>query len=361
MTQQTRQHAGAIQIVDPEPLELEYGAILPSLEICYESWGRLSAARDNVVLVCPAFSAHSHAASHPDDPAPGWWEEVIGPGRAFDTDRFFVLCPALLGSCCGTTGPQSEDPTTGRPYGRSFPIITVRDIVAVHARLLAHLGIERVYAVAGGSLGAMEALELAVRYPGLAERAAVISGTDRTRPYTVAIRHLGRRAIELGRELGGGTEAELLHGLKLAREIGTLFYRSRRELNQRFPWHPTATPSRHGITFEVQSYLDYQAEKILGNFDPDAYLTMSLAMDLFDVWRGTPGPEKALEAVDTEFLVVGVEEDQLIPLDEQETLHATLQAAGKKSAFRPISSRIGHDAFLVEMDTVNQLLGDFLG
>lgn len=354
--------SGAEKIADRTPLELEFGAVLPEIEIEYETWGSLSANKDNAVLVCPAFSAHSHANSSPRDPRPGWWEGMIGPGLAFDSDRFFVICPALLGGSYGTTGPLSTDPTTGEPYRGRFPVISVRDIVQVHIRLLDLLGIDRLFAVGGGSLGGMETLELAIRHPGRARRVFSISGTGATRPYTAAIRHISRRAIMLdpayksGQYEGTGPD----DGLRLAREIGTLFYRSREEFNDRFPWTPIAQPTREGITFDVQSYLDHQGSKIIGSFDVNSFLTLSLAMDLHDVFRGFDSPEAALEPVDSQLLISGVKEDRLIPIDEPKAVHEALVASGKKSEWLPLSSRIGHDAFLAEIDTMTQIVRDFL-
>ncbi len=353
---------GAELFVDPKPLELELGASLSGVEVAYETWGRLDEARGNAILICPAFSAHSHTNSGPQDPSPGWWEGMVGPGLAFDTDRFFVVCPSLLGGSYGTTGPRSEDPATGEPYAGSFPVISVRDVVALHVRLLDHLGIERLYATAGGSLGGMETLELGIRHPDRVARVFSISGTATTRPYTGAIRHLARRAILLDPAYRGGFyEGDgPVEGLKLARELGTVFYRSREEFNDRFPWTPIAEPSLEGTTFDVQSYLRHQGRKIVGSFDANSYLTLSLAMDLHDVYRGFESRGEALAGLAAEFLIVGVEEDRLIPIDEQEDVHQTLVAAGVESRWRQLSSRIGHDAFLVELDAMTTLLREFL-
>lgn len=354
--------AGREHIVDRTPLDLEFGSVLSEIEIEYETWGRLADGRDNAVLVCPAFSAHSHANSSADDPRPGWWEGMIGPGRAFDTDRYFVICSSLLGGSYGTTGPKSIDPATGEAYRGRFPVVSVQDIVRVHVRLLDLLGIERLYATAGGSLGGMETLELAIRHPGRVERVFSISGTAATRPYTAALRHISRRAIMLdpaykdGEYEGNGPE----EGLCLAREIGTLFYRSREEFNDRFPWAPINPPSRRGITFDVQSYLDHQGSKIIGSFDVNSFLTLSLAMDLHDVFRGFDSVAAALEPVDAEFLISGVEEDRLIPIDEQRAMHEALAGYGKKSTWRPLSSRIGHDAFLADIDVMTEVVRAFL-
>ena len=348
---------GARLYQDETPLDLEFGGHLSRLDIAYETWGRLSQRRDNVILVIPAFSGHSHAAAHDGDPSPGWWEGMIGPGLAFDTDEFFVICSSLLGASFGTTGPRSLE-REGKVWGRDFPVVTVRDIVEVQMRLLDHLGIERLYATAGGSMGGMATLELGIRHPHRVDRVLSASATDRTRPYTAAIRHLGRRAIML--DPGDGTPDGPANGLALAREIGTVFYRSREEFNQRFRWQPLRKPTLDASTFDVQSYLRHQGNKILGSFDADAYLILSMAMDLHDVWRDFPSREAALEPVEAEFLIVGVDEDRLIPIDEQEWLHHALLTAGKRSHWRPISSHVGHDTFLVDLDQMSSLVRELI-
>lgn len=354
---------GAHWIEDDTPFALEYGGVLPRIEIAYETWGELAGSRDNVILVCPAFSAHCHANSSPRDPSPGWWEGMIGPGKAFDTNHYFVICPSLLGGSYGTTGPLSTNPATGARYAGDFPVVTVRDVVALQVRLLDKLGIEQVVAVAGGSLGGMEAIDLGIRHPRRVAHVITISGTDVTRPYTAAIRHLGRRAIMLDPAYDGGHyEGDgPTNGLRLARELGTIFYRSREEFNARFPTRPINPPSREGITFDVQSYLDYQGQKVIGRFDANSYLTMSLAMDLHDVWRGFQSREAALAPVTADFLVVGVPEDRLIPLDEQLGFHRHLVEAGKRSTWKSVSSPIGHDAFLVDLDAMTVLIREYLG
>ncbi len=345
-----------------EGMTLEMGGVLPRVDVVYETWGSLNAARDNAVLICPAFSAHSHANSSPRDPSPGWWEGMIGPGKSLDPDRYFIVCSSLIGGSFGSTGPPSVDPSTGEAYRTRFPVVTIKDIVEVQVRLLDYLGIDRLHAAAGGSLGAMETLDLGIRYPGRCSRIIAIAGTDFTRPYTAAVRHIGRRALMLDPAYNGGQCAgdAPTEGLRLAREIGTLFYRSREEFNSRFSHEPLQPPSREGITFDVQSYLDHQGRKAVGNFDVHGYLTLSLAMDLHDVWRGFESQATALEAVDARFHIVAVEEDRLIGSDEQEALHHTLVEHGVGSQYVPISSLVGHDAFLVEIDRMNALIKPFL-
>ncbi len=354
--------------VDPTPFEPEMGGRLPSLEIAYETWGTLNPEGTNAVLLCAAFSAHAHAQSSPEDPTPGWWEGMIGPGRALDSDRFFIVCPSLLGGSFGTSGPTAIDPETGTPYRGRFPVVTVRDIVEVHLRLLDHLGIQRLHAAVGGSLGGMETLELGVRHPERVERVFSISGTDYTRPYTAAIRHLGRQAIVLDPKYCNGdyeVGEEPAGGMRLAREIGTLYYRSPDEFNERFTHEPIAPPTTHGITFEVQSYLDHQGRKAVSMFDANSYLTLSLAMDLHDIWRGFKSPDSALARhgdQETAFRIVAVKEDRLIGVEEQEHLYRLLVAADIDADLLVISSPVGHDAFLArsERRRMRELVGSFI-
>ncbi len=352
----------AERFVDRRPLDLEFGGQLPEVQIEFETWGRLSSRSDNAFLVCPAFSATSHARSHEGNPDPGWWEGMIGPGMAIDTDRHFVICASLLGGWAGTTGPRSTDPRTGKPYAGDFPIVTIRDIVDVQVRLLDYLGLEAVQAAAGGSMGAMETLELAVRHPGRVRHVFALSGTDRTRPYTATIRHVGRRAIMLDPAFRDGFYEETpRQGLKLAREIGTIFYRSRQDFNSRFSCDPVETPALGGLTFDFQSYLDHMGNKILQRFDANSYLRLSMAMDLFDVSRGFDSLDEALERVEARMFVMGVEQDPLIPVDEQKGLHEKLVELGKDASWHSLSSRFGHDAFLKEFDWLTPRMRRFLG
>ncbi len=239
----------------------------------------------------------------------------------------------------------------------------MRDIVAAQVRLLDSLGIEELVLAAGGSLGGMETLELAIRHPGRVRKVISASATDRTRPYTAAIRHLGRRAIQLDPAYQGGfyPPPGPVAGLSLAREVGTLFYRSREEFNQRFKWQPVRPPSLAGATFDVEAYLEHQGSKILAEFDANSYLLLSLAMDLHDVWRGWASREQALEKADAEFLVMGVDEDRLIPIEEQEWLHHALIVAGRRSHWRRVSNHVGHDTFLVDRDLMGGIVREFLG
>ncbi len=347
--------------VDPAPFPLEQGGLLPDVQVEYETWGALSPKRDNVVLICPSFSSHSHARSHEGNHEPGWWEDMVGPGLAFDTRIYHVVCASLLGGSHGTTGPLWINPETGKQWAGDFPIVSIRDIVDLQVRLLDHLGIEHVHAAVGGSMGAMETLELAVRYPRRFRKILALSGTDRTRAYTATIRHVGRRAIMLDPAFQSGHYKTCpRQGLKLAREIGTIFYRSRQDFNTRFSNDPLDAPTLAGITFDFQSYLNHQGNKILDIFDANAYLRLSFSMDLHDLSRGFGSLDEALEQTESEFFVMGVEQDPLIPIDEQEGLHQALSRLGKRSEWHPLSSRYGHDAFLKEFDWMTPRFREFL-
>ncbi|HSR67479.1 MAG TPA: homoserine O-acetyltransferase [Acidobacteriota bacterium] len=348
---------------DERPLELQYGSRLQPIEVAYETWGRLNGERDNAVLILPAFSAHSHARSSAADPKPGWWEAMIGPGLAFDTDRWYVVCASLLGGCYGTTGPPSLNPSTGRSYAADFPIISVRDIVNVQARLLDHLGIDRVQAAAGGSLGGMEALELAVHHPSRAAKIIALAATERTRPYTATIRRIGRLAIMSDPKFKDGYyDEQPASGLKLARELGTIYYRSRSEFNQRFSCRPLDEDniSIGGINFDFESYLNHQGGKAPKLFDANTYLRLSLAMDLHDVTRGYGSVTAAFSRVQAESYIVGTQQDLLIPIDEQEGIYKALRSVGKKAHYDEMSSLYGHDAFLKEFDWMTPRIQEFL-
>lgn len=344
-----------------EPFDLEFGGRLDRLEIAYETWGRLDDSAGNAILICPAFSAHSHARSSAADPSKGWWEKMIGRRRGLDTQRFFVICASLLGGCHGTTGPL-EPRADGRPWRGDFPVVSPRDMARAHALVVKHLGIERLHAVIGSSMGAMQALELAILEPDLTERVLAISGTAWTRPATAAIRHLGRKAIMSDPEWRDGhyEGAGPVAGLRLARELGTVFYRSKAEFDARFHHEPIHPPSLRGVTFDVQSYLNHQGLKTSRRFDANAYLYLSLAMDLHDLARGRGSLVEALATTSARFLVGGVVEDRLIPLAEQQEIRDAAIAAGRDVRWFETSSAIGHDAFLVEIDAFAELMAPIL-
>ena len=340
-----------IEINREFPLVL--GGSLPELVVRYEEHGVRKGDGENTLLIFPALSAHSHVRSTPEDPTEGWWEDMVGPGKTFDTDRWHILCASNIGSCYGTTGPSSTNPQTGKPYGRDFPQITPADMVHAHVALLDALGIKKVHAAIGASLGGMQVVQFAAEFPDRLDRFITISGTAKTTPHTVALRRIGRLAIVSdpaymdGRyEPGRGP----VTGLKLAREIGTIVYRSRDEFNQRFSWDPIGPLTASAKTFEVEQYLAAQADKFAARFDANSYLILSRCMDLMDVGAGCRSLKEGLLRIRAKGLIVGVDRDALIPLEEQEAMFRTLRAAELHVRFERLSSVFGHDAFLKEFE-----------
>lgn len=332
---------------------LVLGGSLPELVVRYEEHGVRRGDGENTLVIFPALSAHSHVRSTPEDPTEGWWEEMVGPGLTFDTNRWHVVCASNLGSCFGTTGPLSNDPKTGRPYGRDFPQITPADMVHGHVALLDALGLKKVRAAIGASLGGMQVIQFAAEHPDRLERFITISATAKTTPHTVALRRIGRLAIisdpayQDGRyEPGKGPIA----GLKVAREIGTIVYRSRDEFNQRFSWDPTGPLTASAKAFEVEQYLAAQADRFAARFDANSYLILSRCMDLMDVGAGRRSVKEGLLRITAHGMIVGVDRDALIPIDEQAAVFGTLKAAERHVRFERLSSVFGHDAFLKEFE-----------
>lgn len=338
----------------PEAFRMHRGGVLSRVDIAYECWGRLSAAADNAVLLYTGLSPSAHAASSTADPTPGWWEYMIGPGRPLDTDRFFVICVNSLGSCFGSTGPASPDPATGRPYRTTFPELTVEDIAATARAALRELGIERLHAVVGASMGGMAALAHATAYPEEVGRLATLSAAARANPWAIAIRSLQREVIRSDPAWRGGDygdDARPREGMRLARKLGLISYRSGSEWAERFGRErlegPPAEP--FGREFQVESYLEANACKFVDGFDPNCYLYLSRAMDRFDLAEQGGSVADALARVRTRrSLVVGVETDVLFPLAEQREIADGLRAAGREVEFHALDSLQGHDAFLVD-------------
>jgi homoserine O-acetyltransferase/O-succinyltransferase len=342
---------------------LVLGGSLPELVVRYEEYGERRGDGDNTLVIFPALSAHSHVASTPEDPTEGWWEEMVGPGKTFDTTKWHVVCASNLGSCFGTTGPLSTDPKTGRPYGRDFPQITPSDMVHAHAAVLDALGLKRVRAAIGASLGGMQVIQFAAEYPDRLDRFITISGTAKTTPHTVALRRIGRLAIVSDPEFKDGryqTGEGPIAGLKIAREMGTIVYRSRDEFNQRFSWDPIGPLTASAKTFEVESYLAAQADKFSTRFDANCYLVLSRCMDLMDVGAGCRSLKDGLLRIKAKGLVVGVDRDALIPPEEQRAVFATLRAAEREVRFELLSSVFGHDAFLKEFEWQEERYVPFL-
>jgi homoserine O-acetyltransferase len=343
----------------PTPFRLQRGGALPGGTIAFETWGALDADRRNAVLLYTGLSPSAHAASSADDPRPGWWEPMIGPGKALDTDRLFVVCVNSLGSCFGSTGPASMDPRSGRRYGNDFPELALEDIARGGQAALAHLGVDRAHAVVGASQGGMVALAHLALFPGGARHLVSISGTMAASPYAVALRSIQRDAVMADPAFRGGDyppDDPPRAGLALARKVGTVTYRSAEELGQRFG----RSPSREGRDFAVQDYLAQQAARFADAFDANCYLRLSRAMDLFELAAHGPPPEVFRRSGVESALVVGVELDHLFTVQEQAALADALRAGGVDTRFARLYSLAGHDAFLVDFPAFDATLRPWL-
>jgi homoserine O-acetyltransferase len=388
--------AGSVGMVEtqfldlPEPLQLDCGQSLHPVRIAYETYGTLSPARDNVILVCHALSGDAHAAGVAKTPPAesardgfaaqdrdgaagrglGWWDGMIGPGKAFDTTRFFVVSTNLLGGCRGTTGPSSLNAATGRPYGSDFPVITVADMVRAERAFLNCLGITRLAAVAGGSLGGMQALEWAVLYPGEVDSIVVIASTHALQPQGVAWNAIARNAItadpdwQNGHYYGSGRAPNA--GMGIARMVGHITYLSARSLGDKFGRRLQAgSDIRYTLTnpeFEVENYLRYQADAFVRRFDANTYLYTSRALTYFDLARqyGRGRLAEAIRNVSARTLLIAFSSDWLYPPSGSEELAAAMRAAGKPVEYHVIDAPFGHDCFLLEEARQTPMIERFL-
>jgi homoserine O-acetyltransferase/O-succinyltransferase len=388
--------AGSVGTVDtqfldlPSPIQLDCGRELYPVRIAYETYGTLSPARDNVILVCHALSGDAHAAGFARQPAAestrdgfraderdagqgrglGWWDGMIGPGKAFDTDQFFVVSTNLLGGCRGTTGPSSPNPATGRPYGSDFPVITVADMVRAERALLDVLGIRRLAAVAGGSLGGMQALEWAVQFPDQVDAIVPIASTHALHPQGVAWNAIARSAITADPDWQNGhyhgTGRAPTAGMGVARMVGHITYLSSMSLSDKFDRRlQFADDIRYTLTepeFEVESYLRHQADTFVKRFDANTYLYTSRALTYFDLARqyGNGRLTHAVRDVAARTLLIAFSSDWLYPPSGSEALAAALHAAGKEVELYVIDAPYGHDCFLLEEARQTPMIQKFL-
>ncbi len=339
------------------PLDLELGGHLNGVTVVYETYGQLNGARDNAVLICHAISGDSHVARHDEQDDPGWWDILVGPGEPIDTERFFVICPNLLGGCRGTTGPGSNNPLTGKPYGRDFPTITVGDMVQVQRRLLERLGIEQLLAVVGGSIGGHQALTWATRYPERVRAVVAIATSARLTSQALAFDVVGRNAILRDPHFHGGQYYDKPRGpgvgLALARMIGHITYLSREAMKQKFEADrlaPRDVAIEFEKTFSVGSYLGYQGTRFVERFDANSYMTLSLAMDLFDLGSAPEQLTAALRQARCHWLVLSFSSDWLFPPDQSRDIVNALVAAHAPVSYCNVQSACGHDAFLLPDD-----------
>ena len=347
-------------------LDLDCGRRLDGVTVAYECYGRLNAARDNAILVCHALSGGAHAAGWHDGAAkPGWWDVLVGPGKALDTDRFFVISSNVLGSCYGTTGPSSIDPGTGRPYGSRFPVVTIADMVRVQRALVERLGITRLRAVAGGSMGGMQALQWAVQYPDAVASVIALATSPSHSPQQIAFNEIARRAVMSDPNWRGGDYYDgepPRAGLAVARMLGHVTYLSDRGMERKFGRRrrPGARPHGFGTVFEVESYLQHQGQAFVERFDANSLLHVTRAIDDFDLAPPGGTLRDAFAGSDADYLFLTFSSDWLYPPRHLEAAAEAARAAGRAVAYHEIPSDYGHDAFLLEHEAQTPLIRAFL-
>jgi homoserine O-acetyltransferase len=355
------------------PFALDGGTSLRDVTIAYETWGTLNDQRNNAVLLCHAWTGDSHAAGPAQDghPAPGWWENAIGPGRVIDTDRWFVVCSNVIGGCQGSTGPASAHPDDANPYASRFPVITVRDMVRAQVRLTDMLKIPAWHSIIGGSMGGMQVLEWAITFPDRVRTIVPIATCAQATAQQIAWGAIGRRAIALDPKWRGGEYYDAAigdgpwEGLSIARMISQVTFRSDNVFTDRFGRELADSDALHnglGLwdRFEVEGYLDHHGDRLNRRFDANSYLLIGKAMDLHDVARGRGGLERAMSRIRANALVMGISSDMLYPTYQQKQLHSLISGNGVPSTYVEVDSPHGHDAFLINLDQVGPPIGRFL-
>jgi homoserine O-acetyltransferase/O-succinyltransferase len=351
-----------------QPLYLQGGGSLERFTIAYETYGTLNAERSNAILICHALSGDAHVAGYSsDDPdeAPGWWDDAVGPGKMFDTDLFYVICSNIIGGCQGSTGPSSLAPD-GKPYGMRFPFVTIVDMVEAQRRLIDYLGIERLFAVAGGSMGAMQALQWGVDLPERLEHVLFIGSTPRSSTQAIAFNEIGRQAIYADPNWNRGdyygrTPPDA--GLAVARMVGHITYMSELSLERKFgrARHQSRGPAYNFETdFEVESYLQHQGKKFTKRFDANSYLYITKALDYFDIGAGFASMESALRRLQAPVLVITFSSDWLYPAEQGYELVSALEGINREVQYHHVDAYFGHDSFLVEVETMTHLVGGYL-
>lgn len=368
---------GSVGIVRPEEYSfgsigdgvlLDNGHSFGPITIRYETYGTLNAHRSNAILVVHAFSGDAHAAGRhdPGDREEGWWDAMIGPGKGLDTSRYFVICSNVLGGCQGTTGPLSTNPATGRPYGLTFPVITIRDMVQVQRILLDHLGIDSLLCVIGGSMGGMQALDWSVAFPDRVRSAVILASTSRLTAQGIAFNAVGRNAIMSDPSWNDGDYYDReppARGLATARMIGHITYLSDESMRMKFGRRLRERES-YGYDFadlfEIESYLNHQGDKFVERFDANSYIYLSKAMDYFDLGERYGGLHEAFSRARSKFLVISYSSDWLYPTYQSKEIVFALMKANKDVSFTEISCPYGHDSFLIETERQSKIIASFL-
>jgi homoserine O-acetyltransferase/O-succinyltransferase len=357
----------------PHELVLSNSRRLGPITVAYETYGRLSAQRDNAIFICHALTGDAHAAGYrsKEDIAArkaGWWDGFVGPGKGLDTDKYFVICANVLGGCQGTTGPSSICPETGQAWGRTFPVIRVEDMVTLHAELIRSLGIERLLAVVGGSLGGMQVLEWAARFPDRIAAAIILASSARMSAQAIAFNAVGRRAILADSNYNDGDyygDAGPRYGLALARMLAHITYVSEESIERKFG---RKLQDADALTFDllketefqIESYLHYQGKRFVERFDANSYLYLTKAMDYYDLVDGYGSLENAFGKTDARFLIVSYDSDWLYPTRQGKELVQALLSCGRDVSFIELHSAKGHDTFLIELDQLEALVRPWL-
>jgi homoserine O-acetyltransferase len=352
----------------PDVFSLECGSSLGPVTLAYETYGELNRDKSNGILILHALSGDSHAAGRysGEERKPGWWDNVIGPGKAFDTEKYFVISSNVIGGCQGSTGPSSINPDTGKPYGLSFPMITIKDMVDIQAELIKHLGIEKLLAVSGGSMGGMQALQWAASYPERVELSIPIATTAKSSPQGIAFSEVGRVAIMSDPDFNGGDyygKNIPKKGLSLARMIGHITYLSDESMHIKFgrAFKGKDRPSfQFGVDFEVESYLHYQGDTFVNRFDANSYLYITKAIDYFDLSTETGSLSEAFKGVDTSFLIIAFTSDWLYPVYQGKEIVRGLMINGIDVTYCQIDSKYGHDAFLLDEGEMSTVIKNYL-
>lgn len=351
-----------------EALNLDSGRVLPEYDIAYETYGTLNADKSNAILVLHALTGDAHAAGkhHPDDKKVGWWNDMIGPGKAFDTNKYFIISSNMLGGCAGTTGPSSINPATGKEYGLSFPVITVGDAVKVQKKLVDYLGVKKIM-VAGGSMGGMQALEWATTYSDMVEACIIIASTSKLSTQAIAFNAVGRNAILSDPNFNEGNyyhaEKQPERGLSIARMVGHITYLCEEAMQNKFArrFQDKDKPDfDFNIDFEVESYLEHQGKIFVNRFDANSYLYITKAVDYYDTAQGYGSLENAFANSHAKFLVMSFTSDWLFPTYQSKEIVNALVKAHKDVSFCEIQSPCGHDAFLLEFETQTKIIKSFL-
>ncbi|MGI9117538.1 MAG: homoserine O-acetyltransferase MetX [Gaiellales bacterium] len=373
-TDDTRRSLGLVEtqrvvlFTEDDPLVLDSGEVLSPVEVAYETYGERAPDDGNVVVVCHALTGDAHAAGHHGDPTrPGWWDTLIGPGKPVDTDRLFVISSNLLGGCQGTTGPSSIDPATGEPYGLRFPLFTVSDLVKVHRRLLQHLGVTRVLAAIGGSLGGMQVLQWALDHPDELDNGIVVCATSRLSAQNIAFSAVARAAIMNDPDFADGdyyaTGRGPDHGLSVARMMAHITYLSEESMRQKFGRRIQDRDEPRlslGVDFQVESYLQYQGKAFLDRFDANSYLYLTRVMDYFDPFADATYVREQLAQTRTKFLVLSFDTDWRFDTSHSRSIVRTLTAHRVPVTFREIASPHGHDSFLLEVPEYHRTVAAYL-